>query len=73
MGIVHFTQTTKRLDIAVDTRGVFYYLIHEDAFIALQFMCYTPGGSEAKEARIKQIEPLIRSIVNSLVLQTNYK
>ena len=73
LGIVHFTQTAKRLDFSVDTRGIFYYLIHEDAFIALQFMCYTPGGAEAKEARIKQLEPLIRSIVNSLVLPTNYK
>jgi len=73
VGIVHFTQTTKRLDLSVDTRGVFYYLVHEDAFIALQFMCYTPGGAEAKEARIKQLEPLIKGIVNSLVLPTNYK
>lgn len=73
LGIVHFTQTTKRLDLSVDTRGVFYYLIHEDAFIALQFMCYTPGGAEAKEARIQQLDPLIKAMVNSLVLPTNYK
>jgi hypothetical protein len=73
LGIVHFTQTTKRLDVTVETRGVFYYLILDDAFIALQFMCYTPGGAEAKEARIKQLEPLIKSIMNSLFLPTNYK
>jgi hypothetical protein len=73
LGIVHFTQTTKRLDVSVDTRGVFYYLIHGDAFISLQFLCYTPGGAEAKDARIKQLDPLIRLIVNSLVLPSNYK
>ncbi len=73
LGIIHFTQTTKRLDVSVDTRGVFYYLVHEDAFIALQFMCYTPGGPEAKEVRVKQLEPLIKAIVNSLVLPTSYK
>ena len=73
VGIVHFTQTTERLDLTIDTRGVFYYLIHEDAFIALQFMCYTPGGADAREARIKQLEPLVKAIVNSLVLSTKYK
>ena len=73
LGIVHFTQTTKRLDVTVDTRGVVYYLILDDAFITLQFMCYTPGGAEAKEARIKHLEPLIKAMVNSLVLPTNYK
>lgn len=73
LGIIHFTQTTKRLDLSVDTRGVFYYLVLDDAFIVLQFMCYTPGGAEAMEARIKQLEPLTRAIVNSLVLPTNYK
>ncbi len=73
LGIVHFTQTTKRLDVSVDTQGVFYFLIFDDSFIALQFMCYTPGGAEAKDARIKQLEPLIKLIVNSLVLPTSYK
>lgn len=73
VGIVHFTQTTKRLELTVVTRGVFYYLVHEDAFIALQFMCYTPGSAEVKEARLKQLEPLIKAIANSLILPTNYK
>jgi len=73
LGIVHFTQTTKRLDVSVDTQGVFYFLIFDDSFIALQFMCYTPGGAEAKDARIKQLEPLIKLIVNSLVLPTSYR
>ena len=73
LGIVHFTQTAKRLDLTVNTRGVLYYIIHKDAFITLQFMCYTPGGADAKESRIKQLEPLIRLIVNSLVLPANYE
>jgi hypothetical protein len=73
VGIVQFTQTTKRLDFTVDTRGVLYYLLQDDAFISFHFACFAPGGAEVKEARFKQIEPLIKSIMNSLVLPTNYK
>lgn len=72
VGIVHFTQTTERLDLKLDTRGVFYYLVHEDAFIAFQFMCYTGGDAETNEARFNKLEPLIKGIVNSLVLPNNY-
>jgi len=73
LGIVHFTGTTKRLDLTVDARGVCYYLVQDDAIVALQFMCYAPGDPEVKESRFKQLEPLFKLIVNSLVLPTSYE
>jgi len=73
LGIVHFTQTVERLDVNLEIRGALHYLIHENALISFQFMCYTSEDPDRNEARIKKLEPLITSIVNSVVLSTRFK
>lgn len=72
VGISHFTNTAERLDFKLESRGVSFHLVFQDVWISLQFMCYTPGGAEAREARIKQLDPLIKMIAGSLVLPGSY-
>ncbi len=73
IGIIQFKQAMKRLDITMEARGVCYYLICEDSFILLQLMCYSPGEPEKGDLRVKQLEPLLRLMVNSVVLPGTYK
>ncbi len=65
-GIVHGTGHVEQFNTTVDAHVVIHYLVKGDTFFAVSVGTSREGPAEVRQARLKQLEPLMRLVVGSV-------
>lgn len=66
MGIVHGTGHVEQIDGTADMHMVYHYLLKGDTFLVVSFGTTRSGPAEVRQARMKQLEPLMKLVVGSV-------